>query len=93
MCPVLNNFASYVHEGALYTSKNYEHIIVNRILTSLATLPVYLWLMVTPAKLHMNWNFFVFRTIWDWQVIAGAAIIAAALPANRQGGGKNTVCH
>ena len=63
--------------------------IINRILTSLAvTLPVYLGFMLTPANLPLNFNFPVFTTAGDWHVIAGAAIVAAALLQIIWGRGK-----
>jgi tetratricopeptide (TPR) repeat protein len=79
MCPALNNFESFVDQNAVYVDL-YKHSFVNRLLTSLATLPVYLSLMITPAPLHMAWwDFPIYTTVWNWQVMAGAAIVAAAL--------------
>ncbi len=78
MCPVLNNLPSYVDQNATYVGL-YEHNIVNRILTALATLPVYLGLMLTPANLHLAWNFPIYTLVGDWHVITGIAIVAATL--------------
>jgi len=80
LCPVLNNLSQY---GALVNSlysEIYVYNFTNRTLTSLATLPVYLSLIIWPTDLHMNWaSFSVFTTVWNWQVIAGVAIVVIAL--------------
>ena len=79
MCPALNNVASYGDITPLRAAF-YEHNVINRILTSLATLPVYLGLIVWPADLRIGWwGFPVFTTVADWQVVAGAAIVVTAL--------------
>ncbi len=91
LCPVLNdNFAGYLLKSAAYVD-TYDHNFINRVLTSLATLPVYLGMMLTPARLHMAWDFPVFTTIGDWHVVAGAAIVALALLQIAWGRGKRGV--
>ena len=88
MCPALNNgFAGYLIKTGSYT-EDYEHNFINRVITSFATLPTYLGLIVVPTKLHLAWDFPIFKTVWDWQVIAGAVIVAAALLQIIWGRGK-----
>lgn len=57
----------------------YEHNFVNRILTCLATLPVYFSLMIWPVCLHMERSFPVFTSLWSWQVLAGVVMVAGVL--------------
>jgi len=57
----------------------YQHNIINRIITSLATLPAYFSLLVWPTGLHMDWHFPIFVTPWAWQVLAGILIVALSL--------------
>ena len=66
----------------------YERNFMNRLLTSLATLPVYLSLVLWPTDLHMDWNFPIVITAVDWQVIGGMVIGAAALLQIIRGRGK-----
>jgi hypothetical protein len=87
MCPVLNNLPSYVDQNAIYVQL-YENNVVNRILTALATLPVYLGLILTPANLHLAWNFPIYTIVGDWHVIAGVAMVAATLLQIFHGRGK-----
>lgn len=63
----------------MFYNQFYEHNIVNRILTSLATLPTYFGLMLWPADLHMERSFPIFANPRSWQVLLGAAMVAAAL--------------
>ena len=80
MCPVLNNdFTGYAAKDSHYI-EDYEHNFINRVLTSLATLPSYLWLMSTPAKLRIaSWDFPIFNTLLSWPVFGGITIVAASL--------------
>jgi len=88
MCPALNNFASYVSQNDVYV-ETYKHVFINRVFTSLATLPDYFRLMFTPADLHVAWwDFPIFTTLWNWQVITGAAIVTAALVQIARARGK-----
>ena len=66
----------------------YEHNFINRVFTSLATLPVYLGLVIWPADLHVNWNFPIVITPLDWQVIGGLTLVIAALFQIARGRGK-----
>ena len=78
LCPALiNSLPSYMYQDSAYVEL-YKHNII-RILTSLATLPTYLGLMMTPANVHMAWEFPVFTTVRDWQVIGGGLIVFTAL--------------
>ncbi len=90
LCPALNNVSDFMVQDSFYVEA-YKHNIINRILTSLATLPVYLGLMVTPAKLRIGWIFPVITTVWDWKVIGGAAIVAASLLQIIRGRGKQNL--
>jgi protein O-mannosyl-transferase len=76
---------TYLHSGAFQIENQnafyfrfYAHSITNRILTCLATLPVYLSLMLLPKGLHMERGFSVFTRFCDRQVIAGAGILVGA---------------
>jgi hypothetical protein len=73
--PVFNCLAGVLIHSADHIA-SYESNFINRILTSLATLPVYFGLMMTPANLRIAWVFPIFTTVWDWHVIAGAGIVA-----------------
>lgn len=57
----------------------YGHNPINRILTSLATLPTYFAMIVRPACLHMEWSFPIFSSLWSWPVLLGVAMVVAAL--------------
>jgi tetratricopeptide (TPR) repeat protein len=52
---------------------------IDRILTSLATLPVYARLIVWPTGLHFDRVFPVFSTLLAWQPMAGLLIVALGL--------------
>ena len=79
LCPALiNSLANYMYQDSTYVEL-YKHNVINRILTSLATLPTYLVLMMTPANLHMAWEFPVFTTVLDWQVVGGVLIVVTAI--------------
>jgi tetratricopeptide (TPR) repeat protein len=67
----------YDHMDALYFGA-YEHNPLNRILTALATLPVYFGLIIWPHDLHLERVFAIFTGIESWQVMAGIAMTAAA---------------
>jgi tetratricopeptide (TPR) repeat protein len=54
---------------------NYTSNIMNRILTSLATLPVYAGLIVWPAGLHMEWRFPVFIGLQAVQPVLGLLMV------------------
>ncbi len=58
--------------------QRYTANIINRILTSFATLPVYAGLIVWPEGLHMERRFPVFDTLLDWQAAAGALMVTLA---------------
>ncbi len=88
MCPALNNhFGDNLYQDPVYV-EFYKHSIINRTLTSLATLPVYLGLMLTPANFRLAWDFPIVTTVWDWQVIAGLVIVAVSLLQIIRGRGK-----
>ena len=89
MCPVLNNgFAGHMAKDNQYI-EDYEQNFINRVLTALATLPEYFWLMMTPAKLRIAEIFPVFKSIGDWRVLAGIAIVAASCVQVIRGRGKH----
>jgi tetratricopeptide (TPR) repeat protein len=67
----------YDHMDALYFG-SYEHNPLNRVLTALATLPVYFGLIVWPHDLHLERVFAIFTGIGSWQVMAGAAMAVGA---------------
>lgn len=77
--------AIYPHDLAMHDpqdvfyNQNYTHSFINRIFTSLATLPVYLGLLYWPENLHMERSFPIFTTFWSWQVLAGAVMVSMAL--------------
>jgi len=48
---------------------------LTRILTSLATLPVYVWLIVWPAHLHIGWRFPLFTTLLVWPPAIGLLMV------------------
>ncbi len=88
LCPVLiNDLSHYMYQDSFYT-EFYKHNIINRALTSLATLPVYFSLMFTLAHLHFDWEFPVITTVWNWRVIGGMAIAASGLFQIVRGRGK-----
>jgi len=71
-------FISYDYQDSNHV-EFYENNIINRILTSLATLPMYFSLFVWPRDLHMDWHFPIVVTPWAWQVLAGVVIVALSL--------------
>jgi hypothetical protein len=77
MCPHLGKFLFHDPQDMFY-DQFYTHNIINRLLTSLATLPTYLKLIVWPACLHMEWTFPVFTRVWSGPVLAGMAIAGAS---------------
>ena len=71
----------------------YTHNIINRLLTSLATLPVYLGLIIWPEHLHMERSYPVFSSLLSWPVLAGMAMTGAALLQIIWGkGGRGLAC-
>ncbi len=56
----------------------YMHNIVNRILTCFATVPVYIGLLLWPAKLHMEYDHDITTTL-SGQALAGLLIAGAAI--------------
>lgn len=68
----------YDHMDALYFEA-YEHNPLNRVLTALATLPVYFGLIVWPHDLHLERVFAIFTGIGSWQVMAGIVMAAGAM--------------
>jgi len=61
---------------------------VNRILTFLATMPAYFSLIIWPTGLHFPRSFPVFSSIFSWQVLAGAVMVAGAAAQIILGKGK-----
>ena len=59
--------------------QDYISNFTNRVLTSLATLPVYARLIIWPAGLHTERVFPVFSTLLAWQPIAGALMVGLGL--------------
>ncbi|MGB9153386.1 MAG: hypothetical protein WCD70_09910 [Alphaproteobacteria bacterium] len=59
-------------------SQYYASNFTNRVLTSLATLPVYARLIVWPTGLHMERTFRVFSTLLDWQPVTGVLMVGLA---------------
>jgi peptidoglycan/LPS O-acetylase OafA/YrhL/tetratricopeptide (TPR) repeat protein len=57
----------------------YAHNLTNRILTCLATLHLYLGMMIWPTDLHFERSYPVFGTLWTWQVLTGAAMVAGVI--------------
>jgi len=55
--------------------------IADRFYTFLATLPVYIRLLVWPACLHMLRSFPTYTAFWSTQVIAGLAVLISAFTA------------
>jgi hypothetical protein len=58
---------------------NYTGSFVNRLLTSLATLPTYARLIVWPAGLHIEWFFPTFPTLLAWRPLAGVLMVSLCL--------------
>jgi len=57
----------------------YTDHVVNRILTSLATLPAYTMLMILPLQLHINRVFPLFTTLLIWPPMVGVVMVALSL--------------
>jgi Tfp pilus assembly protein PilF len=57
----------------------YANNLTNRILTFLATLPVYIGMLIWPTGLHLDRTFAVFTTLWSWRVMAGAAMVVGVI--------------
>lgn len=57
--------------GDIQYDMHYTHNVFNRILTSLATLPTYLGLILWPVHLHMERSYPVFTSFMEWRVQAG----------------------
>jgi tetratricopeptide (TPR) repeat protein len=72
------NIVMYDHMDALYL-QSYEHDIVNRLLTALATLPVYFGLILWPTGMHLERVFAIFTGLGSWQVMAGAVMVAGVV--------------
>jgi len=58
---------------------NYIGSFVNRLLTSLATLPTYARLIVWPTGLHIEWDFPTFPTLLAWRPLAGVLMVGLCL--------------
>ncbi len=59
----------------IVSAQLYVHNLPNRIMTCLATLPVYLGLIIWPSCLHMERSFPIFTSFANWHVLAGSAMI------------------
>jgi len=66
----------------------YTFSLINRIFTSLATLPVYFSLMVWPTGLHFPRSFPIFTSVLSWQVLCGMVLVIGALTQIILGKGK-----
>jgi hypothetical protein len=60
-------------------AQDYTYNLTNRLLTCLATLPIYAGMIVLPTGLHILRNFPVFPTLLAWQPAVGALMVALAL--------------
>ena len=77
----------FIHKSGYTTDKNgdpqlfqyYTSNFLNRVLTSLATLPVYARLIVWPAGLHIERSFPTFSTLWVWPPTVISILPAAGL--------------
>jgi len=59
--------------------QDYTSNLTNRVLTCLATLPVYARLILWPAGLHIDRTFPVFNTLLAWQSLTGALMAGLGL--------------
>ena len=59
--------------------QEYTTNITNRILTCLATLPVYAQLIIFPQSLHMERDFPISHTLLDWRTATGAMMTCVSL--------------
>ena len=83
----LTGWAIFVHMTGFSIDKtgdpayfqDYTTNVTNRILTSLATLPVYAGLIVWPAGLHMERSFSVVTTLLQWKPAVGALMAGLGL--------------
>lgn len=66
----------------------YTHNPLNRLLTSLATAPVYAGLFFWPANLHMERSFPVFIGLWSWRVLGGMVMAVLVFAQVIWGKGK-----
>jgi len=82
MSPAYDGPASYAH---IYQAREYHNLQLYadqfgmRFYTFLATLPAYLGLLLWPAGLHMERSFPVSDSFWLLPVMAGAAMLIAAV--------------
>jgi protein O-mannosyl-transferase len=71
--------ATVLNFGGVFRFYSHEYQpVVDRLYTFLATLPVYLKIMVWPINLHMERTFLLYTHLWTPQVLAGLAILSAA---------------
>jgi hypothetical protein len=72
-------YAQLLQMPAFAMFKRYSESPSIRVMTFLATLPAYGWILLWPVGLHMERTFPLFDDVSSWPVLGGFLILAAAL--------------